>query len=219
MRTTLWTSKILLFSWLSWEWKEKWDEVDAYVWLEVSMVLETQCFNGPLVYCTPTHRECQRERGLLLYCPQIRDVTAVCEYTCMFIYLTRYRAAHKLELWGRLRLFNGSFSKRELEIFAVGEVCKFIIDMWWLKNSLMLHWSPYECGQDGLTRLFLCPQDRVRNHKYRSLGDLEKDVMLLCHNAQTFNLEGSQVESIRMECCVFYTYSKHPHVHISYNCR
>lgn len=39
----------------------------------------------------------------------------------------------------------------------------------------------------------LCPQDRVRNHKYRSLGDLEKDVMLLCHNAQTFNLEGSQV--------------------------
>ncbi|XP_011614241.1 probable global transcription activator SNF2L2 [Takifugu rubripes] len=36
-------------------------------------------------------------------------------------------------------------------------------------------------------------KDRVRNHKYRSLGDLEKDVMLLCHNAQTFNLEGSQI--------------------------
>jgi len=36
-------------------------------------------------------------------------------------------------------------------------------------------------------------QDRVRNHKYRGVGDLEKDVMLLCHNAQTFNLEGSQV--------------------------
>lgn len=36
-------------------------------------------------------------------------------------------------------------------------------------------------------------QERIRNHKYRSLGDLEKDVMLLCHNAQTFNLEGSQV--------------------------
>lgn len=36
-------------------------------------------------------------------------------------------------------------------------------------------------------------KDRVRNHKYRSLGDLEKDVMLLCHNAQTYNLEGSQI--------------------------
>lgn len=67
-----------------------------------------------------------------------------------------------------------------------------------LITQRMLHWSPYECGQGGLTRLFLCSQDRVRNHKYRSLGDLEKDVMLLCHNAQTFNLEGSQVESIVM---------------------
>nr|XP_015195476.1 PREDICTED: probable global transcription activator SNF2L2 isoform X5 [Lepisosteus oculatus] len=36
-------------------------------------------------------------------------------------------------------------------------------------------------------------KERVRNHKYRSIGDLEKDVMLLCHNAQTFNLEGSQI--------------------------
>ncbi|XP_045889796.1 probable global transcription activator SNF2L2 isoform X1 [Micropterus dolomieu] len=36
-------------------------------------------------------------------------------------------------------------------------------------------------------------KDRVRNHKYRNVGDLEKDVMLLCHNAQTFNLEGSQI--------------------------
>uniref|UniRef100_A0A673BWX0 Probable global transcription activator SNF2L2 n=1 Tax=Sphaeramia orbicularis TaxID=375764 RepID=A0A673BWX0_9TELE len=35
-------------------------------------------------------------------------------------------------------------------------------------------------------------KERVRNHKYRTVGDLEKDVMLLCHNAQTFNLEGSQ---------------------------
>ncbi|XP_064152684.1 probable global transcription activator SNF2L2 isoform X2 [Anguilla rostrata] len=36
-------------------------------------------------------------------------------------------------------------------------------------------------------------KDRVRNHRYRSVGDLEKDVTLLCHNAQTFNLEGSQI--------------------------
>ncbi|XP_048098670.1 probable global transcription activator SNF2L2 isoform X2 [Alosa alosa] len=36
-------------------------------------------------------------------------------------------------------------------------------------------------------------KERVRSHKYRSVSDLEKDVMLLCHNAQTFNLEGSQI--------------------------
>ncbi|XP_077417640.1 putative global transcription activator SNF2L2 [Vanacampus margaritifer] len=36
-------------------------------------------------------------------------------------------------------------------------------------------------------------KERVRSHKYRSVCDLEKDVMLLCHNAQTFNLEGSQI--------------------------
>ncbi|XP_056443429.1 probable global transcription activator SNF2L2 [Gadus chalcogrammus] len=35
-------------------------------------------------------------------------------------------------------------------------------------------------------------KERVRNHKYRSVGDLETDIFLLCHNAQTFNLEGSQ---------------------------
>lgn len=39
------------------------------------------------------------------------------------------------------------------------------------------------------------PQERIRNHKYRSLNDLEKDVMLLCQNAQTFNLEGSLVST------------------------
>ncbi|XP_073398702.1 probable global transcription activator SNF2L2 isoform X2 [Dendrobates tinctorius] len=36
-------------------------------------------------------------------------------------------------------------------------------------------------------------KERIRNHKYRSVNDLEKDVMLLCYNAQTFNLEGSQI--------------------------
>ncbi|XP_048358878.1 probable global transcription activator SNF2L2 isoform X2 [Sphaerodactylus townsendi] len=36
-------------------------------------------------------------------------------------------------------------------------------------------------------------KERIRNHKYRSVSDLEKDVNLLCHNAQTFNLEGSQI--------------------------
>ncbi|XP_051907143.1 probable global transcription activator SNF2L2 [Hippocampus zosterae] len=36
-------------------------------------------------------------------------------------------------------------------------------------------------------------RERVRNHKYRNVGDLEKDIALLCHNAQTYNLEGSQM--------------------------
>uniref|UniRef100_A0A8D0FS05 Bromo domain-containing protein n=1 Tax=Strix occidentalis caurina TaxID=311401 RepID=A0A8D0FS05_STROC len=36
-------------------------------------------------------------------------------------------------------------------------------------------------------------KERIHNHKYRNLSDLEKDLMLLCHNAQTFNLEGSQI--------------------------
>ncbi|XP_030636240.1 probable global transcription activator SNF2L2 [Chanos chanos] len=36
-------------------------------------------------------------------------------------------------------------------------------------------------------------RERVRNHKYRSIADLEKDIRLMCHNAQTFNLEGSQI--------------------------
>ncbi|XP_061119821.1 probable global transcription activator SNF2L2 [Conger conger] len=36
-------------------------------------------------------------------------------------------------------------------------------------------------------------KERVRNHKYRNVEDLEKDVLLLCHNAQTFHLEGSQI--------------------------
>ncbi|XP_056601144.1 probable global transcription activator SNF2L2 isoform X1 [Triplophysa dalaica] len=36
-------------------------------------------------------------------------------------------------------------------------------------------------------------KERVRSHKHRSVSDLEKDVMLLCHNAQTYNLEGSQI--------------------------
>lgn len=47
-----------------------------------------------------------------------------------------------------------------------------------------------------LTALFfvsLVHQERIRSHKYRSLNDLEKDVMLLCQNAQTYNLEGSLV--------------------------
>ncbi|XP_062845096.1 probable global transcription activator SNF2L2 isoform X2 [Trichomycterus rosablanca] len=36
-------------------------------------------------------------------------------------------------------------------------------------------------------------RERVRNHKYRCIADLEKDILQMCHNAQTYNLEGSQI--------------------------
>uniref|UniRef100_A0A8C2D612 SWI/SNF related, matrix associated, actin dependent regulator of chromatin, subfamily a, member 4a n=1 Tax=Cyprinus carpio TaxID=7962 RepID=A0A8C2D612_CYPCA len=42
-------------------------------------------------------------------------------------------------------------------------------------------------------------KERIRSHKYRTLNDLEKDVMLLCQNAQTFNLEGSQVIFVKIK--------------------
>lgn len=67
--------------------------------------------------------------------------------------------------------------------------------MTWLGGGLPAPESPGE-RQGPEVRLFLPPlhpQERIRNHKYRSLNDLEKDVMLLCQNAQTFNLEGSLI--------------------------
>jgi len=39
-------------------------------------------------------------------------------------------------------------------------------------------------------------QQRIRSHYYRSLDDVEKDVLLLCKNAQTYNVEGSLVSLI-----------------------
>ncbi|XP_070563985.1 probable global transcription activator SNF2L2 [Ptychodera flava] len=36
-------------------------------------------------------------------------------------------------------------------------------------------------------------KERIKNHKYRCIDDLERDVMLLCKNAQTYNMEGSQI--------------------------
>lgn len=36
-------------------------------------------------------------------------------------------------------------------------------------------------------------KEGIRNPKYRSFSDLEKGVMLLCQNAQTFNIEGSLI--------------------------
>ncbi|XP_061175393.1 probable global transcription activator SNF2L2 [Saccostrea echinata] len=36
-------------------------------------------------------------------------------------------------------------------------------------------------------------KQRIRDHRYRSVDDLETDVMLLCENAQSYNIEGSLI--------------------------
>lgn len=36
-------------------------------------------------------------------------------------------------------------------------------------------------------------QQKIRSHHYRSIDDLEQDVMLLCKNAQIYNVEGSLI--------------------------
>lgn len=36
-------------------------------------------------------------------------------------------------------------------------------------------------------------RDRIKQHKYRSLDDLEREFMTLCKNTQTYNMEGSLV--------------------------
>ena len=36
-------------------------------------------------------------------------------------------------------------------------------------------------------------QERILKQRYTSLADMEDDMMLLCHNARTYNEEGSQV--------------------------
>ena len=36
-------------------------------------------------------------------------------------------------------------------------------------------------------------QKRIKDHYYRSIDDLETDVMTLCKNAQAYNMEGSLV--------------------------
>lgn len=38
-------------------------------------------------------------------------------------------------------------------------------------------------------------QTKFRAHKYRNFSDLDKDIELLCRNAQTYNMEGSLVSS------------------------
>ena len=51
--------------------------------------------------------------------------------------------------------------------------------------------------------LAMCLQQRIKDHRYRSLADLEKDMMGLCKNAQTYNVDGSLVCGLvyRNEIC------------------
>lgn len=46
----------------------------------------------------------------------------------------------------------------------------------------------------------LCFQQRIIDHRYRSLDDLERDVMHLCENAQNYNVEGSLVRNTLILC-------------------
>lgn len=39
----------------------------------------------------------------------------------------------------------------------------------------------------------LCVQERIQRGKYRSVADMQDDVLLLCRNARTYNQEGSQI--------------------------
>ena len=42
--------------------------------------------------------------------------------------------------------------------------------------------------------LFACSmKERVNGHRYRAMDDLQTDFMLMCRNAQTYNMEGSIV--------------------------
>lgn len=44
-------------------------------------------------------------------------------------------------------------------------------------------------------------RERINSHKYRSLDDLEEDFILMCKNAQTYNIEGSIIyeDSIKLQ--------------------
>ena len=45
----------------------------------------------------------------------------------------------------------------------------------------------------SLTMTLVLLQKRIKDHYYRSIDDLEVDIMLLCKNAQAYNMEGSLV--------------------------
>jgi len=58
-----------------------------------------------------------------------------------------------------------------------------------------------------------CVQQRIRSHYYRSLDDVEKDVLLLCKNAQTYNVEGSLVSYHSLVICDMQMLMLNKHIH------
>ena len=44
-------------------------------------------------------------------------------------------------------------------------------------------------------------RSRITTHKYRSLDELQDDFLIMCRNAQTYNVEGSQIfeDSIQLQ--------------------
>ena len=48
-------------------------------------------------------------------------------------------------------------------------------------------------------------QERIRRHKYRNVADMEADILLLCKNARTYNLEGSVIykDSLQLEAAFY----------------
>ena len=53
-------------------------------------------------------------------------------------------------------------------------------------------------GKESLHDILLmmigwCLQERIQKGKYRSIADMQEDVLLLCRNARTYNQEGSQI--------------------------
>jgi hypothetical protein len=46
---------------------------------------------------------------------------------------------------------------------------------------------------NSLIKIDLIFQKKLNEHRYRTVDELEADVMLLCKNAQEFNMENSNV--------------------------
>ena len=59
----------------------------------------------------------------------------------------------------------------------------------------------YQCGNMTLivhspvcTAMYgIVTQENITKHRYHSIDELEADVVLLCQNTHTYNVEGSQV--------------------------
>ena len=51
-------------------------------------------------------------------------------------------------------------------------------------------------------------QDNIAKHRYHSIDGLEADIVLLCQNTHTYNVEGSQVNNVYVYNCTVSTLFK-----------